>query len=123
MTLRFGSLRSPKVILLSLLFALAVVSFAYLVYAGRAGSWWIAPQCKVVESRVIPSQSNSAIYRGEYRVEFEVNGKTYSTWADSGVTGRDKSAVEAKVSNLNIACPVRVRYNPNKPEENVTYPR
>src|SRR5579862_697308 len=100
MTLRFGSLRSPKVILLSLLFVLAVISFAYLVYAGRAGSWWIAPQCKVVESRVVPTSGNSSVYRGEYRVEFEVNGKTYSTWADSGVSGRDKSAVEAKVNNL-----------------------
>lgn len=121
MTLRFGSPRSPKVILLGLLFVLALVCVAYLVYAGRAGSWWVASQCKVVESRVVPAAGNS--YRGEYRVEFTVNGKAYSTWADSGVTGRDKSAVEAKVSNLNIACPVRIRYNPNKPEENVTYPR
>lgn len=121
--MRFGSLRSPKVILLSLLFALAAISVAYLVYASRAGSWWIAPECKVVESRVVPTAANSSVYHGEYRVEFVVNGKTYSTWADSGISGRDKSAVEAKVSNLNIACPVRIRYNPNNPEENVTYPR
>ena len=100
--------------------------FVYLGVAGRTGRWPEAQECTVIGSRVvrdvIDGRRPLILWHGEYRVQYEVNGKRYSTWANAGWTDADRSFVQNKVDDLKIDCPVRVQYNPKNPAESVTHP-
>ena len=109
----------------ALVFAVVGV-IVYLGIAGRTGWWPQTADCAVIDSRVVSYVTGSSrhpliLWRGEYRIQYAVNGRQYFTWADAGWTDSDKNFVAGKVNDLTIDCPVRLQYNPENPGESVTH--
>ena len=100
----------------------------YLSIAGRTGRWPEARDCTVVGSRVVQDVIGTGgphafvVWWGEYRVQYEVNGKQYFTWASAGLLDSDRNWVESRIDDYRIDCPVRVQYNPKDPAQSVTHP-
>lgn len=106
--------------------AASVVLVSYLVYSGRADSWPRA-DCTVIGSRVIrydaaDSWRDIAMYRGQFKIRYEVDGREYYTWADAGWLDKDKDFVEQRVAALPKHCDFTVRYDPKNPRESVAVP-
>ena len=104
-----------------------IAVLVYLAIAGRTDAW-PESDCTVVGSRVVVAdvergtmRDPTVVYRGEYRIQYAVNGKQYFTWADAGWANTDRNTVKRNVENVTVNCPVRVRYNPKNPAENVTH--
>jgi hypothetical protein len=113
---------STRIVTLGLA-ALIVCFIGYLIYASKPTPWAEANGCTVVASRVIPrtGSGGATTYAGEYRVQYEVSGQPHFAWVDSGTSDDDQERAQQKVSALPAGCPVRIRYNPLKPDESVTY--
>jgi hypothetical protein len=57
------------------------------------------------------------MYRGEYELEYTVDGKNYFIWTDAGWLDQNKEFVQEKVEVLPKRCEFAVRYNPIAPSE------
>jgi len=110
--------------LVGLTFAAAILGLvSYLVYAGRTDSWPKAG-CTISGSRVIRYDASDSwrdiiMYRGQFQLQYEVDGRNYYTWADAGWLDKDKDFVQQKVASLPERCDFSVRYNPKNPSEAV----
>ena len=96
---------------------------ALLIHIGNTDSW-PETNCTVAGTRVVRADvadSGRAIvmYRGQYQLDYSVNGQDYSVWADSGWSDVDRQFVQDKVDARTEHCDFRVRYNPNHPSEAV----
>jgi hypothetical protein len=104
--------------------ALIACFFVYLIYASKPAPWVEADTCTVVDSRAVPrlDEKGRTYYAGEYRVEYLVNNQPHFAWVNAGVFDKDQEGAAKKASTFPTGCPVRIRYNPLKPDESVTYP-
>ncbi len=57
------------------------------------------------------------MYRGQYQLEYEVNGNYFYVWGDANVMDTEKNFVERKIQNLPEDCNFKVQYNPRNPKE------
>ncbi len=93
---------------------------------GQAKSWsdsWSEAPCKIISSRIVARTVSippiSALYKGEYQLRYDVNGRGFTIWADAVDWNEDRGFVERSISVLPPQCPYTVRYNRARPSEAV----
>ena len=98
---------------------LVLGGFAYLDVF-RIDSWPAAPY-KIVSHRVVPQLAHPhpsiIVWKGEYQLQYEVNGRQYSIWADAADWNEDPVIVESSISHRQQR--YTLRYNPANPSEAV----
>jgi hypothetical protein len=107
----------------ALLFLLSLTGAAFHIIRSLSTQAWPTVNCVVRASRVTSSQLENTgrgivfMYRGQYQLEYEVNGNYFYVWGDANVMDPDKSFVEGKIQNLPEHCNFKVQYNPRNPKE------
>ena len=91
---------------------------------GQTTSWpasWSEAPCKIISSRIVARTVYTppvfALYKGEYQLRYDVNGREFSIWADAVDWNEDRGFVESSISVLPSQCPYTVRYNRAQPSE------
>jgi hypothetical protein len=102
---------------------------AYLNNRGsQSGPWpeaapWAEAPCKIISSRIVAHTVSippiSALYKGEYQLRYDANGREFSIWADAVDWNEDRGFVESSISVPPLQCPYTVRYNRADPSEAV----
>ena len=94
-------------------------TFAYLDVSGRTDSWPEAP-CKITSSRDVPQIFYGRLeivrWKGEYQLQYEVNGQEHSIWADAVDWNEDRIFVESSMSDHHQRS-YTVRFNPANASE------
>lgn len=116
---RHQSVRRMVLLAIVLLTASLLV---YLALKGRTGAF-PTTGCTIVGSRVVRTGAElgfrelAVIYKGEYQLQYTVNGRPYTMWVNAGWADKERAFVESKVSSWPRDCGYRIRYNPANPSE------
>ncbi len=93
---------------------------------GQTKSWpdfWSEAPCKIISGRIVARTVSippiSVLYKGEYQLRYDVNGRRFSIWTDAVDWNEDRGFVERSISVLPSPCPYTVRYNRARPSEGV----
>jgi hypothetical protein len=94
---------------------------AYLDVSGQTDSW-TKVSYQIIDSRAVPQiaygRPEVVLWKGEDLLQYEVNGKRYSVWADAVSWNDDRRFVEYGLSNGRQRN-YTVRFNPANPSEAV----
>jgi len=82
--------------------------------------WPKTHKCSIIGARAVRetvSPRGPYIYRGEYRLEYVVNGRRYSVYASSPYLDEEEAFVLQKLKDLPTACEYSIYYNPSDPTQ------
>jgi hypothetical protein len=99
----------------------AVVMVGLVVYLNRPyrEPQWQYAKGTVLGTRIVVNDAvenkwgSEVMYKAEYRVAYNVDGREYTTWADAGVRGESEAIVRLNLPPQRRSC--RVKYNPVDP--------